>query len=144
MLNQTGFMLLPSADNTCSHCHTLLPAHCICYHGNCDGFSCCLDSSRVLHHLICSDKDTDTSERQKGTLSFGKDEACISWPSDLSLYTRAQQNRDLIDPEPSCKSSFIFYFAMYTHLYTHQMTGLDLFSTLLLFLQGHACPVHVV
>ncbi len=31
-------MLLPSADNTCSHCHTLLPAQRTCYHSNCDGF----------------------------------------------------------------------------------------------------------
>lgn len=109
-------------------------------------FSCCLDNARVLHRLICRDKDADTSERRKVTLCFGKEVAlaCIDWPSDLSLFTRAQQNRDLIDPVLNCKSSFIFYLANYTHLYTYQMTGLDLFSTLLLFLQGHACPAHVV
>lgn len=38
MLNQTGFILLPSADNTCSHCHTLLPAQRTCFHSNCDRF----------------------------------------------------------------------------------------------------------
>lgn len=32
------FIPLPSTDSTCSCCHTLLPAHHTCYHGNCDGF----------------------------------------------------------------------------------------------------------
>lgn len=39
------------------------------------------------HHLICWDKDADTSERQKGTVSFGKEVPWIDWPSDLSLFT---------------------------------------------------------
>lgn len=70
-------------------------------------FSCCLDNARVLHCLIWWDEDVDTSERRKATLCFGKEVvlACIDLPSDLSLFTRLQKNRDLINLELNCKSS---------------------------------------
>lgn len=93
MLNQTGFLYLCPVQTAHAHAVTLCcPLTIPVTTATVTVFSCCLDNGGVLH-LFCWDKDTDTSERQKGALSFGKEVACIDWPSDLSLFTSMQKNR---------------------------------------------------